>query len=458
MSLVNDMLRDLEQRNKKDSVSGPAEPIKAAQTAEFQPLPNSGNGIKLALGIMVSVGLGLLLWLLMSGQFAQLLPAEKAYQNEIRAPLKTEVIPPAESKATTSTIAEAANQTATIRSILWSGTEMGGDLVVRLDGEADIQLLGQDTTSVSIAFEDVQLDTELPNISGPLIDRIDVFRDNSRTELMLTTKVNSQFAFRVQHTPTTMILGVLPQETTLLVPPEIEAKPEPVVAQKLQKAPKPLVKTQVTETTASLPTTIKPAQPIKKTQRAISDQEANLQARKLIQKGQLNRALDILQKRIKAEPDKSPAARGYLATLQLSAGMEQQAKLLLQESLQVHPSDLTLRKLQSRLLLTEGNAARSIILLQQSLPEVGKDPEYHELLATAHQQQGQYEAAAKVYYSLLQHQNNTPRWWVGMAYSLELDKRYDEALRAYRSAVQIPGITASLKTYAEQRVKALSAR
>jgi tetratricopeptide (TPR) repeat protein len=89
---------------------------------------------------------------------------------------------------------------------------------------------------------------------------------------------------------------------------------------------------------------------------------------------------------------------------------------------------------------------------------VGKDPEYHELLATAHQQQGQYEAAAKIYYSLLQHQNNTPRWWVGMAYSLELDKRYGEALRAYRSAVQIPGITASLKTYAEQRVKALSGR
>ena len=77
MSLVNDMLRDLEQRNKKDSVSGPAEPLKAAQTAEFQRQPNSGNGVKFTLGLVALVGLGLLLWLLMSGQFAQLLPVEK---------------------------------------------------------------------------------------------------------------------------------------------------------------------------------------------------------------------------------------------------------------------------------------------------------------------------------------------------------------------------------------------
>ncbi len=393
----------------------------------------------------------------MSEQFEQLLPAEKNHQNEVSTSEQTEVTPPAEINAPTSTFTEVEKQSAVIRSILWSGTEMGGDLVVRLDGEADIQLLGQDTTSVSIAFEDVQLETDLPNISGPLIDRIDVFRDNSRTELMLTTKVDSQFAFRVQHTPTTMILGVLPQESTTQPSAEFKTKPEPVVEQKPQQ-PKPLVKTQVTETTASVAAKTKPAEPIKKTQRVVSDQEANLQARKLIQKGQLDRALEILQKRIKAEPEKSPAARGYLATLQLSAGMGRDAKLLLQESLQIHPDDLALRKLQSRLLLTEGNAAQSLVLLQQSLPEVGKDPEYHELLATAHQQQGQYEAAAKIYYSLLQHQNNTPRWWVGMAYSLELDKRYGEALMAYRSAVHIPGITASLKTYAEQRVKALSGR
>ncbi len=52
MSLVNDMLRDLEQRNKKDTVSGPVEPIKAAQTAEFQRQPNSGNGGKFSLVIV----------------------------------------------------------------------------------------------------------------------------------------------------------------------------------------------------------------------------------------------------------------------------------------------------------------------------------------------------------------------------------------------------------------------
>ncbi|MFY0678788.1 MAG: tetratricopeptide repeat protein [Neptuniibacter sp.] len=460
MSLVNDMLRDLEQRNKKDSVTSSPSPIKAAQAAEYQQSQQNMGGLKLLLVLFSLVVIGVTIWLLLSERFLQS-PSntnvndiqQQVAGNTVTVPQKTE------DKTLDIALEEVPDKTVKISDILWSGTEAGGDLVVRLDGAADIQLLGQDRNSVNIAFEDVELEADLPDVSGPLIDRIDVFRDNSRTELMLTTRIESQFAFRVQHSPTTMILGVLPQAVVSsgikenISQPEVEVVPEPV-----QKMQKPVTKTTALASAQTVVVDSRPMQPIKKTQRIASDEESVIQARKFVQKGQLAEALRVLEKRIDQNNEGSSSSRGYLATLLLSSGMHQEAQLLLQESLQIHADDFTLRKLQSRLLLSQGNTAESLSLLRQSLPMVKEDPEYHELLATAYQQQGMYEQAAKVYFTLLQHKNNTPRWWVGMAYSLELDKRYGEALRAYRSAVQIPGISASLKTYAEQRLQTLSRR
>ncbi|MGH1431407.1 MAG: tetratricopeptide repeat protein [Neptuniibacter sp.] len=458
MSLVNDMLRDLEQRNKKDSVSGSETPIKAAQTADYQPPKNSFGGLKLVLVLFSLIAIGVTVWLLLFEKVLQFEPTADAHEVQQQAESKPVISPQkSEDKPLGITKEAVSDNKVTIHSILWSGTEIGGDLVVRLDGEADIQLLGQDRNSVNIAFEGVELAADLPNTSGPLIDRIDVFRDNSRTELMLTTRVESQFAFRVQHSPTTMILGVLPQVVDNSESKD-NAPEKEVVQETVQKAQKPVAKIPVSASSKTAVAAHRPVQPIKKTQRIASDQEAVSQARKFVQKGQLAEAFSVLEKRIAQNSEGSAVSRGYLATLQLSSGMRQEAQLLLQESLQIHVNDFTLRKLQSRLLLSQGKTLQSLSLLQQSLPRVEEDPEYHELLATAYQQQGNYEQSAKVYFALLEYKNNTPRWWVGMAYSLELDKRYEEALRAYRSAVQIPGITASLKTYAEQRVNALSGR
>lgn len=456
MSLVNDMLRDLEQRNKKDSVSGSDAPIKAAQTTDYQSPQKNFGGLKLVLILFSLIAIGLTVWILLVEKAFESEPIANA--NDVQQQAESVIAQQkAEDNALKVNEEIVADNRVTIHSILWSGTEIGGDLVVRLDGEADIQLLGQDRNSVNIAFEGVELAADLPNASGSLIDRIDVFRDNSRTELMLTTRVESQFAFRVQHSPTTMILGVLPQVVDHSEnkddAPQQEVFQETV--QKVQKLVSKIPASVISKTAVAVP---RPVQPIKKTQRIASDQEAVSQARKLVQKGQLAEAFSVLEKRIAQNSEESAVSRGYLATLQLSSGMRQEAQLLLQESLQIHASDYTLRKLQARLLLSQGKTMESLSLLQHSQPRVEEDPEYHELLATAYQQQGNYEQSAKVYFALLEHRNNTPRWWVGMAYSLELDKRYEEALRAYRSAVQIPGITASLKTYAEQRVNALSGR
>lgn len=456
MSLVNDMLRDLEQRNKKGaSVSGGAETLRAAQVVDVEQ-PKNRISLRIILWMVGAVSLAATLWLLFDNQHNKdVTHSQNTLHSQTQASSTSSVKGLSEPEVKNQEIAE--KKSVSIVSIEWAGTQEGGDLVVRLDGEADIQLLGQDSRSVHVAFENVLLETSLPEIASPLIERVDMFRDRTRTELMLTTAAESQFAFRVQHSPVTMILGVIPLEKAEPVTGEVI---EEVVtySKPIEKKPAAITSSvSVVENNRSN-ADIRPAQPVKKSKQIVSDQQSVAQARSLVSKTEIQNAIKVLEKRIALAPEKSVQARGYLVTLQLSSGLREPASILLQESLLIHPQDFTLRKLQSRVLLSDRKVTETLQLLENSKPAVERDPEYYELLATAYQQGGQYEQAAKMYYQLLQYQNGTPRWWVGMAYSLELDKRYGEALRAYQSATQIPGISASLKTYAEQRVQALAGR
>jgi Flp pilus assembly protein TadD len=446
MSLVNDMLRDLEQRNKKSQeLPGSGAPLKAAQTvASTQTRPSPV--IRYLLWATGLVAIILTAWLLWTDQQTNPPPAvvKMNPQTDVKEPEHVLINLP---------------EKAAIASIKWAGTEQGGDLVVRLQGDADIQLLEQDAFTATVAFDGVTLAQEIPPIKSPLVERVDLFRDADRIELTLTATAPSRFAFRIQHDPTTMILGVLPEPlgTARADVPEVPQQMGPVVEKPVSEKPveaKPVVKTQPNFT----PVAPRPTAPVKKVQRALTDTQAVVEAGKYVAKGKLQEALTLLQKRISAQPEQSAATRGYMATILLSMGERNQAQNQLQQGLQTHPTDLTLRKLQARLWLSEGKIEQTASLLTAAVPAVADDPEYHELLATLYQQQGLYEQAAGVYLSLLEYQNTTARWWVGMAYSLELAKRYPEARRAYQSALQLPGIAANLKTYAQQRVAALSGR
>lgn len=459
MSLVNDMLRDLEQRNKKPGgLSDGTLSVKAAQVVE-NPKKSSDNNIRYLLWVVGFVAIAATLWLLWQDKVktsnARVEKLSETPSKEITAYseklVKPTSIPQPDVKGL-----DVAKGPAKIESVRWSGTEQGGDLVVRLDSEADIQLLRQDQKTITIAFEGAVLEESIPKIKSSIIKGIDIFRNGSRTELTLNAEYESQFAFRVQHDPETMILGVLPQtlmKEEEVVPIESVAIQEPITK------PVTHVNPEVVTAPKRIQATIKrDSQPVKKVQRVLSDNQTVNQAQKLIGQGDVQKAVTLLEKRINTKPEDAALTRGYLSTVFISIGDQAKAQKTINEGLLFHPENSGLLKLQSRVLLSNGEAEQAALLLQKLKPAVADDPEFYELLATIHQQLGNYDQSAQVYYSLLQYQHNTPRWWVGMGYSLELAKRYEEALRAYQSALQIPGIVASLKTYAEQRSKSLAGR
>ncbi|PIE20539.1 MAG: hypothetical protein CSA61_01230 [Neptuniibacter caesariensis] len=500
------MLRDLEQRNERPvDVPGNQPHVKAAQYIEPD---ESGRKSGIVLWLIAAFLIGVALWLWDETYFSKppaltVQVAENPVPETARARVGSGVQQGAQPQiAETNTQVERPSLVkqnaiqkpltaipviqarSSIQQIKWAGADFGGDLVVRLKGDADIQVLYQQDNVIAIAFENVELETALPIITSPLISSLDVDAEGDRIILTLATQVRSQFAFRVQQNPTSVVVGVVPEERVFNAEADITAETQQrQTQQSAQKVPhnegaeaiamKPVspaeppseaVSTPIKSGTQLQVNTPPPTdndsasitrKPVSKAKTILTDKQRVVQAQQLIDKGELGRAEDLLREAIQEKPGKVPASRSLLATLLLSTGAGVKAQSVIADGLDRHPRDGALKKLQARIWLSEGQYSKAVDLLKRGQPGIVNDPEYHELLATAYQQQAQPEVAARIYYQLLQHNSQVPRWWIGLGYAMEQDKRYTDALNAYQSGLQIPTIAPNLKSYARQRVKAL---
>lgn len=116
-----------------------------------------------------------------------------------------------------------------------------------------------------------------------------------------------------------------------------------------------------------------------------------------------------------------------------------------------------LRMVKARWYAQGDQLALGARLLAQNLPEVAEHADYHALLASYYQQLGRYERAVERYSSLLESNPNQAPWWVGMAISLDRLTRYEDAALAYRQALALPSIPSSLAQFARQRLEQLNA-
>lgn len=499
MSLVNDMLRDLEQRNERPTdVPGNDSSVKAAQYVEETPESKTPRLILWLIGV---VAVSTTLWLLWQDQATK--PAvvadmpkttevkdkQTSVINETRAVVTTEpasvqprVNEPetvivaevpnlsqsslsVQKESIASTVPEETTGTIAINEIKWAGTDFGGDLVVRLNGDADVQVLNQKGNSIVVAFDDVAMRTTLPFISSPFVDRLDMDVDGEqgRTLLTLTTFRPSQFAFRVQQTPTTLILGVIPKQERpvsadegLAASSDIPDTVEPDASVEEEKTTVLRSGDALHVISSAQDEGKKTVRPVAKSSKALNDSQSADRARAMVNRGDIAGAENILRTMVAKGGSKAVNSRVLLSTLLLSQGKTADAQLLVTQSLKLHSQNSQLKKLQARLWITGNQSEKAASLLSQSPPVINKDPEYYELMATAWQQQGSPDKAANIYYQLLQQNNDMPRWWIGMGYALEQGRRYSDAKNAYQSGMQIPSIDSSLKNYARQRIQALA--
>lgn len=133
-----------------------------------------------------------------------------------------------------------------------------------------------------------------------------------------------------------------------------------------------------------------------------------------------------------------------------------QAENQLRQGLITSPDSRPLRKLYARLLLQQQRQHEALELLRRSpLPAIAQDLEYHALMAVLLQETGEFAAAGELYGRLLQVRPEDAVWWLGLAVSLDQTGEFQQARNAYERALALPGLRRDLHDYIHNRLQVL---
>ena len=145
----------------------------------------------------------------------------------------------------------------------------------------------------------------------------------------------------------------------------------------------------------------------------------------------------------------------WLAQAYQGAGQSAQLLAWLPAQLRQHPQDAELRMLLARAQLQSGAMAAAVATLSQHAPVLSSEPGYHALLAASYQQTRQWAQSAAVYRQLVALRPAQATWQLGLAIALEQLEQPAAAVKHYRLALQGQGLDESSRRFASERAGAL---
>lgn len=149
-------------------------------------------------------------------------------------------------------------------------------------------------------------------------------------------------------------------------------------------------------------------------------------------------------------------ARETQAALLLNEGRVSEAANSLREGLQLVPQATPLAKLYARILVDQGGTRDAVTVLERARPAVSADPDYYALLAALYRQEKKYAQAARVYQQILLQRPGVASWWMGLALSQDAMGEKPQALEAFQRAQRVGGLSAQVLQYVQSRIVALT--
>lgn len=457
MSLVNDMLRDLDRR-------------KAAEQPTCRP---DGSGLSVAPApvsashkrrwlFWLIVIVGILLVLNFAIKVFEEYRDRLAQENRVNQQAGAMLDPPSADSAKPVAIASKVN----ITRVEISEIETGARIEMLLSKPIEHRIIAIDTREIRIDLQDAQLTDVLPGLTNNrLIRAIDVANDDD--SLQLSVKLTDDATFQTY-------LVTRPGQPSLIVDlisrPGVNRFPEQSVAttsgldigedsgveNEIPEDPEPAgLPDETTDQPASVPVFAKTSRELTLSER---DALTNRQAMELVRAGQVTDAVSKLQEFLGKTP-KALHSRETLAGIMLSQGQLASATDLIAEGLAQAPENPAFIKLQGRVLMASGEYREALAFLERQYrgqqDTALADQEFLSLLAPLYQRQDRHVEAVRVFRQLLDLNPAQPQWWVGQAISLEALGMREDALAAYLRAARMPEIDARLKKYADGRISLL---
>jgi MSHA biogenesis protein MshN len=246
--------------------------------------------------------------------------------------------------------------------------------------------------------------------------------------------------------------GTASQETvnTSAVVADIKSKSEHLAPTKMEIA-KDSLKMDKTEKNTSGLASGTMVKEISLQQRAESEYR---QATIYQQQGRTNEAIITLENALKLDAGHAPA-RQALISLLLENNRHDDAMRLLKQAVANDPAQLSLVMVLARLQVERGKVAEAVETLQHSLNQAQDRPEYLAFLAALQQKLGQHKEAVQLYRSALKKHAQNGVWWMGLGISLQADGASQEAIEAFKQAKVQPGLGADLQAFVDQKIMQL---
>lgn len=148
-------------------------------------------------------------------------------------------------------------------------------------------------------------------------------------------------------------------------------------------------------------------------------------------------------------------SREMLGKLLLQQGNTIESLAVADMGLQIAPDYAGYKKLKARILMAAGVPKEATLILQSRGPSLASDSEYHELLAASQLASKEYDAALYSYRALVSHEPEQARWWYGQAASFDALGRGFEAAQSYERSLRLEGLSPSMRQKSQERLTAI---
>lgn len=178
-------------------------------------------------------------------------------------------------------------------------------------------------------------------------------------------------------------------------------------------------------------------------------------ARAAIDAGDPLRGESLLQEALAVDAGFVPA-REVLVARRIRQGRLAEAQMLLARGLQAVPEHAAFAKMYARLLVDQGADGEALRILDRHAPEVPGDPQYHAFRAALLQRVGDHDLAVAVYRDVLRVRPDAGVWWMGLGISLEVLGRVQAARDAYRRAEESGALSGEVQDFVRGKLAELA--
>nr|WP_297349499.1 tetratricopeptide repeat protein [uncultured Glaciecola sp.] len=174
-----------------------------------------------------------------------------------------------------------------------------------------------------------------------------------------------------------------------------------------------------------------------------------------IKNGDTAAAMKDLNSLIALDP-RNASARKRLASLEFAQGNPKRAAFLLDQGIKLSPDDSSMRLMQARLLFREDRNAQALSLLIEHPKSVIADNELLSFRAALAEKQKDYATSLQDYAVLLKRQPGNARWMLGLAISQDKQKMHGEAVITYKKVKSSNQLSTQVVSFVDGRLAALA--